>query len=281
MKIIEVVFFKIGSCGSCNVAQKIFMDLTNRINAHFGEQVIDLKINDLEEEESYRLATQLNVSSAPKFVIHGETYVGEITEEALLETIAKKMGMKEHDLECLRRGLKEYGEKERGAAYMVAPIGVVRVEADDGEVSKSTDGLRGMVEIFDKYSKGLEGIEGFSHIILFTFLNKVSEGERRTLMVRPKWLRELVSNPDNVPQVGVFNTHSPDRPNPVGMTVVRLIKKNGNRLCVDGLDLFDGTPVIDIKPYTIDHIEKDMRFPDWYNEMITRMKEKHGKDFQL
>ncbi len=281
MKMIEVVFFKIGSCGSCNVAQKIFMDLTGRINAYYGEQVIDLKINDMEDEESYRLATQLNVSSAPKFVIHGEAYVGEITEEGLLETIAKKAGMKKHDLECLRRSLKEYGEKERGATYSVTPIGVVRVEAEEGEVSKSVDGIRGMIEVYDTYAKGLEGIEGFSHILVFSYLNRVTDEERCTLMVRSKWLKEISTRPDDVPLVGVFNTHSPHRPNPIGMTVVRLLKRNGNRLCVDGLDLFDGTPVVDIKPYTIDHIEKGMRFPDWYNEMISRLKEKYGKDFWL
>ncbi len=276
MKMIEVIFFKVGSCGSCNVAQKIFMDVANRINAYFGEQAIDLKIHDMEEEEGYRLATQLNVSSAPKFVIHGEEYVGEITEEGLLEMIAKKMGMKKHDLECLRRSLKDYGEKERGATYTVSPIGVVRVEADDDEVSKNGDGLRGMIEVYDTYAKGLEGIDGFSHIIVFSFLNKVTPEERRILMVRPKWLRETAPDPNDVPLVGVFSTHSPDRPNPIGVTVVKLINRNGNRLCVDGLDLFDGTPVIDIKPYTIDRIEKGLRFPDWYNEMMSRLKEKQG-----
>lgn len=281
MKRIEVIFFKIGSCGSCNVAQKIFMNLTRRINAYFGEQVIDLKMNDMEDEEGYRLANQLNIASAPTFMIHGEVYKGEISEEMLLETIAKKMDIKKQDLECLRRSVREYEEKERGATYVINPIGVIRVEAEDDEIAKSVDGLRGMVEIFDEYAKGLEGIEGFSHVIIFSFLNRTGEDSRNTLMVKPKWLREMSPKPNGVPLVGVFNTHSPHRPNPIAMTVVKLLKRNGNRLCVDGLDLFDGTPVIDIKPYTIDRVEKGLRFPDWYNEMILRAKEKYGKDFEL
>lgn len=281
MKRIEVIFFKISSCGSCNVAQKIFMNLTRKINAHYGEQVIDLKMNDMEDEEGYRLANQLNVTSAPTFMIHGEVYKGEISEEMLLETIAKKMGIKKLDLECLRRSVKEYEEKERGAVYEVKPIGVVRVEAEDEEVAKSLDGLRGMVEVFEEYAKGLEGIEGFSHITVITFLNRCSKESRETLMVKPKWLRELSPKPNEVQPVGVFNTHSPHRPNPVAMTVVKLLKRNGNRLCVEGLDLFDGTPVIDIKPYTIDRVEKGLRFPDWYNEMIAKAKEKYGKDFEV
>jgi len=100
-------------------------------------------------------------------------------------------------------------------------------------------------------------------------------------MVRPKGLRRISPDPNEVPLVGVFSTHSPDRPNPIGVTVVKLINRSGNRLCVDGLDLFDGTPVIDIKPYAIERVEDGLRFPDWYNDMVSKLKEKNSNDSRV
>lgn len=94
------------------------------------------------------------------------------------------------------------------------------------------------VEIFKEYEKGLEDIDGFSHFHLFYWLHK-SQGYK--LIVQTPW--------DEKPH-GLFTTRSPHRPNPLAHSIVELVKRKENILKVKGLDAIDGTPVIDIKPYT-------------------------------
>jgi formylmethanofuran dehydrogenase subunit E len=93
------------------------------------------------------------------------------------------------------------------------------------------------IEIFEQYAEGLKDIDGFSHVILIYWLHKSKEF---SLLVKTPW--------DSVPH-GVFATRSPDRPNPIGYSVVELIEINENGLKIKGLDALEGTPVIDIKPY--------------------------------
>jgi tRNA (Thr-GGU) A37 N-methylase len=66
----------------------------------------------------------------------------------------------------------------------------------------------------------------------------------------------------NLPLLGVFALESPTRPNPIGLTLVSLVKREGRRLFVTGLDYFDGTPVIDIKPYQPDYRTENCSFPE-------------------
>ncbi len=93
------------------------------------------------------------------------------------------------------------------------------------------------IVVFPEYIEGLQDIGGFSHIILLCHLHLAGEC---ALTVTPPW--------DTVPH-GVFATRSPRRPNPISLTVVRLQEVDGNFLHVADLDLLDGTPVLDIKPY--------------------------------
>lgn len=121
------------------------------------------------------------------------------------------------------------------------PIGVIHTPFKDlaempiqpaGEASAP-----GTIEIYPDYAAGLKDLEGFSHLILLYFLHKVN---RVQLMVVPF----LDSEPH-----GVFATRAPVRPNPIGLSVVPLQKIEGNTLFVDQLDILDGTPLLDIKPY--------------------------------
>jgi len=121
------------------------------------------------------------------------------------------------------------------------PIGVIHSPFTDladmpiqpsGEASAS-----GTLEIFPQFSAGLKDLEGFSHIILLYYLHKVS---RMQLTVTPFL--------DSEPR-GVFATRAPVRPNPIGLSVVLLQKIEGNTLFVAQLDVLDGTPLLDIKPY--------------------------------
>ena len=131
----------------------------------------------------------------------------------------------------------------------VKPIGFV-VREDSLE-----DGSK--VVLAEEFAEGLDGIEGFSHVYVIFWLHKVKNRERRVLKVHPRGRRDL-------PLVGVFATRSPMRPNPIGLTLVELVERKGNVLVVRGLDAFDGTPVLDIKPCISETGGRKFRFPDWW-----------------
>lgn len=106
----------------------------------------------------------------------------------------------------------------------------------------------GEIEVFNKYEEGLKDIEGFSYLmILHEFHKSVKRSvkeehylESRGLLVKP-YLDDTLR--------GLFATRSPNRPNPIGLTIVELLKREGNILRVKGVDMLDGTPLLDIKPY--------------------------------
>ena len=114
------------------------------------------------------------------------------------------------------------------------------------------------IHVFPRFKDGLKGITDFSHIILLYWAHlRTSEEERNTLQVYPK--RHGVKT-----KVGVFACRSPTRPNPIGFCVVELMKKNGCDMTVKGLDAFEGSPILDIKPYLprADVIQ-DAYTPEW------------------
>ena len=98
-------------------------------------------------------------------------------------------------------------------------------------------GVLGEVEVFPRYAEGLQDLEEFSHIILLYYFHRA----RRARLA-------IVPFMDSKPH-GVFATRAPSRPNPVGLSVVRLIAREGNILRVEGVDILEGTPLLDIKPY--------------------------------
>jgi len=122
------------------------------------------------------------------------------------------------------------------------PIGVVRSPHREPE-NRDWDQVVSEIHIDRKWAKGLRGLEDFSHLIVLFHL---SRAQGVSLLVHPK--RRL-----DLPLVGMFSTRSPHRPNPIAMTICRLLKRRGTRLTVKGLDAIDGTPVIDIKPYIPDN----------------------------
>lgn len=95
----------------------------------------------------------------------------------------------------------------------------------------------GTVEVFPHLAEGLKDIEQFSHIYLFYHFDRAEPGE----MVLHPFL-------DDEPH-GIFATRHPCRPNGIGITVVKLVERRGNLLTVSGIDVLDGTPLVDIKPY--------------------------------
>ena len=155
------------------------------------------------------------------------------------------------------------------------PIGYVRVNASDEEVKKLWDkGLISTIEILPEYSEALEGLNGFSHIIVIYHMHKVTEEQRRTLKVKPRRLLAYGFSLNELPTVGVFATDSPHRPNPIGLSIVEVVAIEGLRLKVKYLDAYDGTPVLDIKPYTPARIVKIRSLPEWYVRLWSKARER-------
>jgi len=124
---------------------------------------------------------------------------------------------------------------------MMKAIGVIHtplIEKSDAPIQSSRSEIAGTVEVFPQYLEGLDGIEDFSHIYLLYGFHR-SDPEV-SLKVQP-FLDDQLH--------GIFTTRYPCRPNPLGFSVVQLIKKQINFLYFKGADMLDGTPLLDIKPY--------------------------------
>jgi tRNA-Thr(GGU) m(6)t(6)A37 methyltransferase TsaA len=121
------------------------------------------------------------------------------------------------------------------------PIGVIHSPFKDKEgmpiQPAGAQGIAGTVALDPKYAEGLNDLGGFSHIILLYHFHR-SEGY--ALTVKP-FLDDAMR--------GVFATRAPNRPNPIGFSIVRLVKVEGRTLSIEGVDIIDGTPLLDIKPY--------------------------------
>jgi len=141
--------------------------------------------------------------------------------------------------------------------YNISPIGIVKSKADkellkyseedikldlDVAIKQGSDLIRSMIIINDEYIECLDGIEDFSHLVIFFWTHKVPEKGRQIKKVHPAGIKKFSMK-------GIFATRSPVRPNPICKTTVKLIERKGNTLKVEGLDAIDDTPVIDIKPH--------------------------------
>ncbi len=130
-----------------------------------------------------------------------------------------------------------------------------------GEVKIDQDSY--YIEIYEPHVLGLRHIEKFGHIIVLWWISmRNTPKDRATLLVTPPRL----SNPV---ETGVFSSRSPSRPNPIGLTKVKLLKVENNKLFVDRIDALDGTPVLDIKPYLPgDSVSLiDIRLPEWFESL--------------
>lgn len=151
----------------------------------------------------------------------------------------------------------------RTSRWTVEPIGYVHNSLQHVPRSAVCDfgGVDSEIEILEEFSPALDGIEDFSHIIVLYWMHRL-ESVSGPLKVHPAGLKEL-------PLVGLFATRSPRRPNPIGLTTVRLLSRHGNRLRVAGLDALDGSPVIDIKSY-FPNGPMNPCLPDWAQRWYTR-----------
>ena len=146
------------------------------------------------------------------------------------------------------------------------PIGVVRTKLSNDAVKESwPNGIEAEIEVFGDCVEALDGIDAFSHLIVLFYMHETTEGQRKTVKARPRRFIRYGLRLEDLPLVGVFCLDSPHRPNPIGLTIVRLLGRKGNILRVDGLDAFDSTPVLDIKPYTPDRCKTQLQLPGWFS----------------
>jgi tRNA-Thr(GGU) m(6)t(6)A37 methyltransferase TsaA len=141
------------------------------------------------------------------------------------------------------------------------PIGFVRSPFKDAAAVPKGLGAKheeeGVLNIFPEFDLGLADIEGYSHLIVLWAFDR-SEGF--DLMVTP---------PSDSRPHGVFSTRSPRRPNPIGLTVVELLRRENSSLHVRGVDMLDGTPILDIKPY-LSSIPSEILRRGWLAEAESR-----------
>ena len=140
-------------------------------------------------------------------------------------------------------------------------IGRVRSAAADA-VDENWGGVESTIVVEPSLRPGLRGLEGFSHVVVVTWLHNASFDPARHLVRRPRGLASM-------PELGIFAQRAKDRPNPLGITVVRLLAVEAEGLRVRGLDAIDGTPVVDLKPYFREFDAADAASaPAWVAELM-------------
>ena len=138
------------------------------------------------------------------------------------------------------------------------PIGVVKTEARNDEVKEKN--RISQIIVKHELTEALEGIADFSHLFVLFWLNQISSEKQKTLKVHPRGRKDL-------PLLGVFATRTMLRPNPIGLTLVELVKAEGSVLTVRGLDAFNETPVLDIKPFDSWDTAKAAKVPWWWRKL--------------
>ncbi|MFC1879161.1 tRNA (N6-threonylcarbamoyladenosine(37)-N6)-methyltransferase TrmO [Chloroflexota bacterium] len=158
-------------------------------------------------------------------------------------------------------------EAQKQMKIEIPPIGFVsRVSADENDRDKS---LVARVVLNKELTPALDGIEEWSHIYVIFWLDRVAQPTEPVL-----------HHPGS--GGGIFATRAPIHPNPIGLTLVELVKREENILWVRGLDAYEGTPVIDIKPYPdwgqgSFQVVTDFKFPGW----LARIMERQGEGNQV
>lgn len=143
------------------------------------------------------------------------------------------------------------------------PIGIVHSPFKEPKGTpiqpKAAEGIEGTVEVFSEYVEGMKDLDGFSHIILIYHFHLC---KRSLLQVKPFMDDQMH---------GVFATRAPSRPNPIGISVVRLMKVDGNILYIKDVDIVDGTPLLDIKPYVPDFDVKVVEKIGWLEKNVRKL----------
>ena len=146
--------------------------------------------------------------------------------------------------------------------FQVRPIGTVRCPVNEMSQGNWAT-VDSEIRLDPEYAPGLQGLEGFSHVLVVFFLDRAQGFDlKKQLLRRPRGMEDLQA-------LGVFAQRTKFRPNPIGVTAVKLLGIDGNIVRVRGLDALDGTPVLDLKPYMppFDRMD-DVAMPPWVGRFI-------------
>ena len=150
------------------------------------------------------------------------------------------------------------------------PVGIIHSpfkEIEDMPIQPTgASGIQAIVEVFPEFAEGLRDLEGFSHIILLYHFHRVQESR---LTVTPFL--------DSQPR-GVFATRAPKRPNPIGLSIVKLLGIEQNILHVENVDILDGTPLLDIKPYVPEFDQHPADRVGWLEQAKGRVQRTRSDD---
>lgn len=149
------------------------------------------------------------------------------------------------------------------------PVGFVKTDAVGNEVRDKN--VISQIVFHEKLTEALEGVEEFSHLFVLFWLHGISDKGKQRMKVRPRGRRDM-------PLLGIFATRTPHRPNPIGLTRVKLLKVEGNVITVQGLDAFNGTPVLDIKPFDSWDTTEDFKVPEWWMKLEEERENKKGEE---
>ena len=148
--------------------------------------------------------------------------------------------------------------QDKNGAIKIKPLGKAKNSVTKPTLPDWKDVVTEIV-IDKTYTKGLDGIEDYSHVIVVYWMDKEKECH----------LKHHPQGRKDIPFVGIFACRCPQRPNRIAISTVKLISREGNYLKVKGLDIVNGTPIIDIKPYAPYYDEvKNARVPDWVSKLI-------------
>ena len=138
------------------------------------------------------------------------------------------------------------------------PIGIVHSKhtvSDDTPIQAVFDNSLGTIEIFEEYQEGLLDIEAFSHLILLYHFDRAQGPE----LIRKPFL-------DDKKDRGIFSIRHFNRPNPIGFSIVRLLSVSSRHIEIAEVDILDGTPIIDIKPYVYQFDHRDEVINGWVDK---------------
>jgi tRNA-Thr(GGU) m(6)t(6)A37 methyltransferase TsaA len=143
------------------------------------------------------------------------------------------------------------------------PIGVIHSPFKEAKgtpiQSTAAKGTSGTIELSSEFAEGLADVDGFSHIMLIYHFHL---SKKSSLKVRPYM---------DTGTRGVFATRAPSRPNPIGISIVRLVKVEGNKLYVEDIDIVDGTPLLDIKPYVPEFDSRNVDRIGWLKDNVNKL----------
>jgi len=141
--------------------------------------------------------------------------------------------------------------------FVVKPIGVIRSpfkSSEDTPIQSSKSDARGYVEVALEYIDALKSLDGFSHIILVYWFHRAKPPKMR--------MKPFLDTEEH----GLFSIRAPSRPNPIGISTVKLLRIEGTRLYIEGVDILDETPLLDIKPFVPEFDNRSHATSGWLSQ---------------